>query len=169
VVVLPADWAAFARARAGRALPLYRRVLGAQAEVPGAGLAGRLAGAGPEERRRLVEGAVRECLGRVLKLAPARIDPRRSFGAMGLSSLLAMELRNRLEAALGRPLSATLAWNYPTVAALAAHLAGDGEAAAPAPAESAPAGRSEALAEIAQLSDEEAALALRASRTRGGR
>ena len=44
---------------------------------------------------------------------------------MGLTSLLAMEFRNRLERALGRALPATLAWNYPTVRALADHLADD--------------------------------------------
>ena len=37
---------------------------------------------------------------------------------MGLNSLMAIELRNRLETALGRPLSATLAWNYPTIEAI---------------------------------------------------
>ena len=54
------------------------------------------------------------------ELAPERIEPRRPLGAMGLNSLMAMELRNRLESDLGRPLSATLAWNYPTVDALVA-------------------------------------------------
>ena len=65
------------------------------------------------------------------KITPSRLDPRKALGAMGLSSLMAMELRNRLEAALGRPLSATLAWNYPTIEALVAHLAGAEPAAAP--------------------------------------
>ncbi len=44
---------------------------------------------------------------------------------MGLTSLLSLELRNRLERALGRALPATLAWNYPTIAALSKHLAGE--------------------------------------------
>jgi hypothetical protein len=42
---------------------------------------------------------------------------------MGMDSLMALELRNRLEASLGLSLSATLVWGYPTVAALAPHLA----------------------------------------------
>ncbi len=42
---------------------------------------------------------------------------------MGLDSLMALELRNRLEAETGLKLSATVAWNYPTVARLAEHLA----------------------------------------------
>lgn len=43
---------------------------------------------------------------------------------MGFDSLMALELRNRIEAALGLKLSATLLWNYPTVAALTPYLLG---------------------------------------------
>ncbi len=45
--------------------------------------------------------------------SPSRIDARKTLGSMGLSSLMAMELRNRLEPHWQRPLSATLAWNHP--------------------------------------------------------
>jgi hypothetical protein len=41
-------------------------------------------------------------------------------------------LRNALETALQRPLSATLAWNHPTLAALTAHLSEDVPPNAPA-------------------------------------
>ena len=83
---------------------------------------------------------------------------------MGLTSLMAMELRNRLEAALDRPLSATLAWNYPTLEALVDHLAKDrreesnmsGPASQDMPVEVA-----DQLSAIADLSDEEAVAALR--------
>jgi myxalamid-type polyketide synthase MxaE and MxaD len=88
---------------------------------------------------------------------------------MGLTSLLAMELRNRLEVALGRSLPATLAFNYPTLAALVEHLAGGPAAGAPA-AGSAPRAAASAprtLGGIAALSDEDAARALRAGRRRG--
>jgi len=43
--------------------------------------------------------------------------------SLGLDSLMALELRNRLEADLGLKLSATLVWNHPTVTALVPHLA----------------------------------------------
>jgi acyl carrier protein len=117
----------------------------------------------------MLERIVRESVGRVLKIAPAKLDPRKSLGSMGLSSLPATELRNRLEASLGRSLSATLAWNYPTVAALVDFLAGhvtssSGEAQkAVAPAVD----PSAHFAQVVELSDQEAALALGRGRSRG--
>ena len=49
-----------------------------------------------------------------------RLDPRTPLRDLGLDSLMTLELRNRLEADYGLRLSATLVWNYPTIAALAA-------------------------------------------------
>ncbi|MGC3998940.1 MAG: SDR family NAD(P)-dependent oxidoreductase [Anaeromyxobacter sp.] len=162
--VLPADWAAFARARVGRPGALHRRLLAAVPEAT----SGEAIPSGPAERRAALERIVRHAVGQALKLAPDRIDRTRTLGSMGLGSLLAMELRNRLESALGRSLPASLAFNYPTIAALVEHLAGDGEAPAAAPA-AAPAPAAPAVEGIAGLSDEEAALALRAGRKRGTR
>lgn len=165
VTVMPADWAMFQTARRGRDLRLYADLVpsaGADA-ADGLRLSERLAALGhPGERRKLLEPSVRDAVGRVLKLAPARLDPRKPLGSMGLSSLLAMELRNRLEAALDRPLSATLAWNYPTVDALVAFLAGDAEVtpAAPVAAPAVPHAPA-AIDAVAEMSDEDAARLLR--------
>ena len=77
---------------------------------------------------------------------------------MGLDSLLAVELRNRLGTALGiaRGLPATLVFDCPTVEALAEHL---DERLRPAPEEMAEpdaAGTShDAIADIDEMSDEE--------------
>ena len=105
---------------------------------------------------------MRDVVGRVLKLTPAKIDARKPLGTMGLTSLMALELRNRLEPLHGKPLSATLAWNYPTVDALVAFLAGDHELAAVPPA--APEAAAPVLAAVAELSDEDAARLLRKRR-----
>ena len=42
--------------------------------------------------------------------------------SLGLDSLMALELRNRLEASLGITLPAALVWAYPTISALAEAL-----------------------------------------------
>jgi acyl carrier protein len=82
----------------------------------------RLGAAPPAERRALIEAHLREQLGHVLRMAPARIERDVPLKALGVNSLLSLELRNRIEATLGLTLPATLVWNYPTVAAVAAHL-----------------------------------------------
>ena len=167
IAVLPIDWARFRLARSGRDFPLLRGLSAAPQEaVKQPDVSVRLAAAGLSERRVLLEGVVREAVASVLKIAPSRLDPRKVFGTMGLNSLMAMELRNRLEAALGRPLSATLAWNYPTIAALVAHLAGPEEAdplsEAPIQIQHSSSDLSGPIHEVADLSDEEALAALRA-------
>jgi myxalamid-type polyketide synthase MxaE and MxaD len=177
LAVLPLDLPRFRAARAGRRDTLFLDLFGqlpAPAQDGPADAAGQPA---PVRQRQQIESLVKAAVGQVLKVAPARLDPRKALGAMGLNSLMAMELRNRLEAALGRPLSATLAWNYPTVEAMTDFLAADGAPAAPVEPSPGAAGRANAapvvdaplqpLAGLADLSDDEAAQALRAGRRRG--
>lgn len=75
------------------------------------------------ERRERLEAFVREQTALVLRLPVSRIDPRKPLRALGFDSLMTLELRNRLEAGLGLSLSATLVWNYPTIADLVPYLA----------------------------------------------
>lgn len=46
------------------------------------------------------------------------------FTSLGLNSLANVELRNRLQRAIGRPVAATAPFDHPTVGGLVAHLGG---------------------------------------------
>ncbi|MEO1459960.1 MAG: beta-ketoacyl reductase, partial [Pseudomonadota bacterium] len=128
--VLRIDGDLFAARQRHRTDPLFAEIIAEGAGGASDTAAALANAAGPEERRAILEQAVRASLGAVLKMAPAEVDAEKPLGAMGLNSLMAMELRNRLERALDRPLPATLAWNHPTLRALIAYL--DREAAASA-------------------------------------
>lgn len=60
-----------------------------------------------------------------LSVELAVIDPEQTFVDYGLDSVMAVELADDLGQHLGlaEPLEATLAWNFPTITALAKHLA----------------------------------------------
>jgi trans-AT polyketide synthase/acyltransferase/oxidoreductase domain-containing protein len=60
-----------------------------------------------------------------LSIEPDLVDVQTEFGAFDISSVQALAILARLEQWLGRRLSQTLVWNYPTIAALAAHLGRD--------------------------------------------
>jgi myxalamid-type polyketide synthase MxaE and MxaD len=75
------------------------------------------------QRRALLEEHLREQIGRVLRLSPASIEAHTALSALGFDSLMALELRNRLEDSLGITLPTTVAWSHPTIAALAVYLA----------------------------------------------
>jgi phthiocerol/phenolphthiocerol synthesis type-I polyketide synthase C len=75
-----------------------------------------------DDRRDVAEAKVRELAGRVLRLDVTGIDRDAPLKALGLDSLMGLELRNRLEAAFGLELSPTLLWTYGNARALAGAL-----------------------------------------------
>jgi candicidin polyketide synthase FscB len=129
-----------AQARTGALPPMLRALVRSPSRpTHGAGagglLAGRLAGASSQERRKIVTGLVRSEVAAVLGHSSLEtIDAQRAFKELGFDSLLSVELRNRLNAATGLRLTATLAFDYPTVALLSDHvLASAGDAPIDAP------------------------------------
>ncbi|GAB2920344.1 type I polyketide synthase [Streptomyces heilongjiangensis] len=132
-------------------LPEARRALAARPAAPDArrtdapadadDLVRRLAALPETEQRAAFEELVRAHAAVVLDHGgPQDVEPTHSFRELGFDSLTAVELRNALSNALGRPLPATLVFDYPTPVALAAHLRA-GLAPTPAPSDLAPAPR----------------------------
>ncbi|WP_322869498.1 type I polyketide synthase [Streptomyces goshikiensis] len=80
---------------------------------------------------------VRRAVADVLGCAPGEVESGTALRDLGMDSLTATVLRERLSAATGLPLSEAVAFDFPTVAALAAHLGTLG-AAGPAPLDPGP-------------------------------
>ena len=78
----------------------------------------RLLDAPPEQRMERLELFLRQQIAGVLRSEPQRIGLNTPLKELGVESLIGLELRNQLEAALGVQLSATLTWAHPTLAAL---------------------------------------------------
>jgi acyl transferase domain-containing protein/acyl carrier protein len=83
----------------------------------------QLAATPPEDRDQMLRGLVSSHVAAVLGHASADVIERdRALSEIGFDSLTAVELRNRLNAATGLRLPATLIFDYPTPQALADYL-----------------------------------------------
>jgi phthiocerol/phenolphthiocerol synthesis type-I polyketide synthase A len=70
-----------------------------------------------------LEKELRTILARELRMPEAELELDRPFAELGLNSVLAMTVRREAEYLVGIELSATMLWNHPTIASLAAYLA----------------------------------------------
>jgi len=86
----------------------------------------RLSAASAQENRQIIERVVRDAVAGVLGIKqPDSIDRDIALLQMGMDSLMAVELRTRLEAAVGERLQPTFIFQYPSITALVDHLAND--------------------------------------------
>src|SRR5262245_14157547 len=126
--------------------------------VEGSDFIERIMEAPADERRDLLVNHLREQVAEVMGLNELP-EPRKKLFEMGMDSLMALELKNRLQKGLGTEIRVTAVFNYPTIEALSGHLLKDvlfpaaaGSGAEPVP-ERAPV--DSALSRIRALSEEE--------------
>ncbi len=102
VVAVPVNWKQYREFYpADSASPLLAELAREAAEVPQA--AGRtnerrdaLLAAEPAERRQLLQSYLSEQVARALGLSPSKLDLQQSLSELGLDSLMAVELKNRI-------------------------------------------------------------------------
>ncbi|CAL9356448.1 SDR family NAD(P)-dependent oxidoreductase [Streptomyces sp. enrichment culture] len=134
----------------GLVRPARRTAAGERAG--GNSLRERLAPLAPQDQERALLELVRGVVASVLGHTDAgQVAPDRAFNELGFDSLKAVELRNRLNAATGLKLPATLVFDHPSTVELAGFLRTEllGRDAAPAEAEPAVGASDEPIAIVA--------------------
>jgi aryl carrier-like protein len=90
----------------------------ARAEETAASPRAALEAAAPAARRELAEHYLRQQISRVLRMPPERLDSHQSLNNLGIDSLMAVELRNHVQAHLGVMIPLAKLLQDPTIAQL---------------------------------------------------
>jgi len=127
--VLPVNWDKYIRYHyRGEIPPFFEAISGGSSGKRGvsgekSAILEKLEGALAGERCTVLIDYVQMQAAAVLHLKSAkRVPSDQGLFDLGLDSLMAMELKNRFETDLGRPLRPTLVFDYPTVEAIAGYL-----------------------------------------------
>ena len=89
------------------------------------------------QRQPAIESYIQAEIARVLRMDPSRIDPAKRLTSLGLDSLMAYELKARIESDLGVGLPMVKLVGGPSICELAAYLLSQLESASPSGATSA--------------------------------
>ena len=82
----------------------------------------KLVAASAAERQPLIEAFLVEQIGRVLRCSPSKVDVQQPLTKLGIDSLMAVELKNRVESDLGLIVPVTALLEGPSLAQLSARL-----------------------------------------------
>jgi acyl transferase domain-containing protein/acyl carrier protein/phospholipid N-methyltransferase len=147
VTLAKVDWSEL-RQLAGSQLPARIAGLVSELDAETAGGTGdvrlrHILDADAEARPALLEGYIRDHLARAIGASPSRIDPHQSLLSLGLDSLIAVEVRNRINSDFGLNVPLAKIIQSASVRTLAGYLAErlteqDGDAAAGADGRLAP-------------------------------
>jgi acyl transferase domain-containing protein len=112
--------------------PFYSELLGSGEALrpqPGLDIVARLTKAKPSERLDLLQAYLSDQVSTVLALGPGqKVDAYRSLLELGMDSLMAMELRNRIQAAMGIQIGVALLLGGASLIELSSRLLEDAEA-----------------------------------------
>jgi len=130
--VLPIDWPKFLRSiPTGQTPPFLRDVARGRpsdaatspASMQRTDIVEQLEQAASSARWELLLAYLQKEVSQVLGFATAQpLEPQQGFFDLGMDSLMAVELKNRLQRSLGSPLPTPIAFDYPSVEALGRYL-----------------------------------------------
>lgn len=134
LAILPVDWSIFLQQFPGGQVPSLLTAMtnqanghlnGKQSTTTGQSeLRRRLEETVPNNRKRVLLIALCDQAKAALGLLPAfQLDTHQPLNELGLDSLMAIELRNKLSNVVGQTLPATILFDYPTISGLTDYLA----------------------------------------------
>jgi acyl transferase domain-containing protein len=123
VGVIPADWSKLLPSMFDQPPPFFSRLVAPKSEPAPAGIVPLLEKTPREGRRQRLEGHLRQLVVAVAgrNVFEATTDDA-NFFELGMDSLMALDLRNRLQTELDRSLPSTVAFEYPGVRDLVDYL-----------------------------------------------
>lgn len=137
VMVADADWTRLKEAYETQGPRPFLQGIAAARQDRGAGttdsITSEFAAASIAERRQLVVSRVLDAAGQSMRVDPRHVDPAQGLFDLGMDSLMALDLRKRLESSFALSLPSTLLFNYPTIDAIVELLVERLGLASPAP------------------------------------